>query len=132
SNLKSEFWILKSPLARRALSLVGAGVYGMPRKANQAAGDPAVEQVLGYLNFSSGAADLQFLANLNRLFESTAQHKTGLPVWLEVSRLLTDQLAQKRQQSAAFRDADQAAAVLELVFDQTLPAYRRFHRDLLF
>ena len=32
----------------------------------------------------------------------------------------------------AFRQADQAAAVLRLVFDETLPAYRRFHSDLLF
>src|SRR6266568_1916192 len=104
----------------------------MPGKESQAVGEAAVEQVLGYLNFSSGAADVQFLANLNRLFEATAQRGTRLPIWLEVGRLLTDRLAAKREQSAAFRDADQAAAVLELVFDQTLPAYRRFHRDLLF
>ena len=41
-------------------------------------------------------------------------------------------LAEKRDQTAAFRDADQAATVLKLVFDEALPAYRRFHRDLLF
>src|SRR5947207_2152714 len=104
----------------------------MPRNECQAAGDPAVEQVLGYLNFSCGAIDIQFLGNLNRIFESTANRTTGVPLWLEVSRLLTDQLAQKHNQSAAFRDAEQAAAVLDLVFDQTLPAYRRYHRDLLF
>jgi len=96
------------------------------------AGPPAVEQVLGYLNFSSGAADAQFLANLNSLFEQTAARKTGLPVWLEVGRLLTDRLTKLRESSPAFRDAEQATAVLELVFDQTLPAYRQFHRDLLF
>ena len=92
----------------------------------------AVEQVLGYLNFSSGAADAQFLANLDRLFEQTAAEHSGVPVWLEVGRRLTERLAKLRNDSAAFRDADQATAVLELVFDRTLPAYQRFHRDLLF
>src|SRR5207237_5567917 len=91
----------------------------------------AVEQVLGYLNFSSGAPDPQFLANLDRLFEQTAAEHSGLPVWLQVGRLLTDRLAELRNQSATFREADQAAAVLELVFDQALPAYRQFHSDLL-
>src|SRR5262245_31101087 len=104
----------------------------MPGKESQAAGDAAVEQVLGYLNFSSGAADVQFLANLNRLFECAA-NQAGVPAaWLAVGRLLTTRLTEKREQSAAFRDAEQAASVLQLVFDQTLPAYQRFHRDLLF
>ena len=47
-------------------------------------------------------------------------------------RVLTDRLAGLRTSSPTFSDAEQAAAVLELVFDQALPAYRRFHRDLLF
>jgi hypothetical protein len=90
------------------------------------------EQVLGYLNFSSGAADLPFLANLNALFEATSREQTGLPTWLAVGRKLTDRLEQLRATSPAFRNADQATAVLQLVFDQALPAYRQFHRDLLF
>jgi hypothetical protein len=104
----------------------------MSKPDPQAAGPPAVEQILGYLNFSSGAADVQFLGNLNQLFEWTATQRSGSPVWLEASRLLTDRLADLRTSSPTFSDAEQAAAVLELVFDQTLPAYRRFHRDLLF
>jgi hypothetical protein len=104
----------------------------MPAPDIQAAGDPAVEQVLGYLNFSSGAADPQFLAKLNGLFEAVSQLRTGLPVWLELGRLLTDRLAVLQHSATTFRDAEQASAVLEIVFDQTLPAYREFHRDLLF
>jgi len=111
---------------------VAAGVYGMLGRESQAAGDPAVEQVLGYLNFSSGAPDVQFLANLNRLFECSAAQPEEPAPWLAVGRLLTTRLAEKRDQTAAFRDADQAATVLKLVFDEALPAYRRFHRDLLF
>ena len=34
--------------------------------------------------------------------------------------------------SGAFREMDQAEAALRLVFDHVLPAYREFHRDLLF
>jgi hypothetical protein len=104
----------------------------MQNRDAPAAGPPAVDQVLGYLNFSSGAADVQFLANLNTLFEQAAARQTGLPIWLEVGRLLTESLAALREKSPAFRDAEQATAALELVFDQTLPAYRQFHRDLLF
>src|SRR5262245_3635023 len=112
-------------------SLAAAGVYGMTAREPQAAGANAVEQVLGYLNFSSGAADPQFLTNLNRLFES-AGPDASVPAWLAVSRLLTERLTALRASAPAFRDADQATAVLELVFDRTLPAYREFHRDLLF
>jgi hypothetical protein len=104
----------------------------MANRDPHAAGCPAVEQVLGYLNFSSGAADPQFLANLNRIFVLAAAQQAGVPAWLAAGRLLTERLAELRKESATFRDADQASAVLELVFDQALPAYRRFHRDLLF
>jgi hypothetical protein len=104
----------------------------MSKPDPQAAGPPAVEQLLGYLNFSSGAADVQFLSNLNQLFECAASQRSGTPVWLEAGRLLTDRLAGLRTSSPTFSNAEQAATVLELVFDQALPAYRRFHRDLLF
>ncbi|MEX2173627.1 MAG: hypothetical protein WD872_04645 [Pirellulaceae bacterium] len=98
----------------------------------EAGGSPALEQVLGYLNFSSGAADPQFLANLNALFEWVESRNEGVPLWLAVSRLLTDGLRDLESQSPAFQDARQASAVLELVFDRALPAYREFHKDLLF
>ncbi len=104
----------------------------MPSREPQAAGNSAVDQVLGYLNFSSGAADPQFLANLNRLFEAAAAVDPAAPAWLTVSRQMTERLTALRGSSSAFRDAEQATAVLELVFDRTLPAYREFHRDLLF
>ncbi len=104
----------------------------MPKRDAQAVGPPAVEQILGYLNFSSGAADGQFLGNLNQLFDSVACQCPGSPTWREAGQLLIDRLANLRTSSPTFRDAEQAASVLELVFDQTLPAYRRYHRELLF
>jgi hypothetical protein len=97
-----------------------------------AGGSTALEQVLGYLNFSSGVSDPQFLANLNSVFESAATAGAGAPLWLAVSRQLTDRLTDLKSRLPAFRDAQQAAAILELVFDRALPAYREFHRDLLF
>ena len=102
-----------------------------PRELD-AGGSPALEQVLGYLNFSSGNADPQFLGNLSALFELAARTQQGPALWLAVGRMLTDRLTKLRGNSNTFRDADQAHAVLELVFDQALPAYREFHRDLLF
>lgn len=124
----------RGPAANKAQPAAGNAAQPPASKAGQpGSGSVApIEQVLGYLNFSSGAADLPFLANLNVLFEAAAREQSGLPTWLAVGRQLTDRLAQLREVSAAFRDAEQASAVLQLVFDQTLPAYREFHRDLLF
>lgn len=99
------------------------------------AGTPLVEQVLGYLNFSSGAADGQFLANLNALFGQVAEQTTAKvqrPTWKRLGDRLREALVQLTESSPAFRDAQQAADVLRLVFDEVLPAYRRFHSDLLF
>ena len=91
-----------------------------------------VEQVLGYLNFSSGAEDPRFLANLNRVFEWTGSESNGGPVWRAVWQTLETELAGLASTSAAFRDADQAASVLRLVREHVVPGYFEFHRDLLF
>src|SRR5690242_17106450 len=104
----------------------------MSVRDTQDAGSAAVEKVLGYLNFSSGTPDPQFLANLNRLSELTAAAQPAAPVWQSVGRILRERLAEKCTTSPTFRDAEQAGAVLGLVFDQALLAYREFHRDLLF
>ena len=92
----------------------------------------ALEEVLGYLNFSSGAPDAKFLRNLNELFRSIESEPAGrdapvamLQSWLAAA---LDQLC---QQGGAFADAGQARSVLALLFDSLLPAYRRFHADLL-
>jgi len=91
--------------------------------------DAVVDQVLGYLNFSSGAEDLRFLASLNRMFEWSSGDG---PVWRVVWETLETRLAGLASTSAAFRDTDQAAGVLQLVRDHVVPGYFEFHRDLLF
>lgn len=104
-----------------------------------------LEEVLGYLNFSSGAADPHFLANLNRLWSAlqpapVASRKRKakraspppVPVWQQLGTALGEALPKLSGTSDAFRSTEQAAAVLDLVFQHALPAYRAEHRDLLF
>jgi len=102
-----------------------------------------LEEIIGYLNFSSGAEDPQFLANLDALFGLVHDHSTASlptrkthsappPTWIALGRMIRAELDRLRGASEAFRQLDQAEAVLPLVFDHLLPAYREHHRDLLF
>lgn len=90
--------------------------------------DHALEQVLGYLNYSNGAHDPQTFRSLNRIAELLPP-KASFPQ--QLARLLTERLEQLRQSSKAFADAEQAAGVLDALFDGLFSAYREFHRDLL-
>ncbi|MGA2616634.1 MAG: hypothetical protein ABSF26_03430 [Thermoguttaceae bacterium] len=90
------------------------------------------QDVLGYLNFSSGAADPRFLRNVNHLF-GAVEGESGAkqPAWKGFGQVLRRTLDDLRGRSEAFRQSDQAEAVLRLVFDAVLPAYRQFHAELL-
>lgn len=90
--------------------------------------ETALKESLGYLNFSSGAGDSRFQANLDRLQRWLAPIDGQPPV----KRLLQARLAELAVSSPAFQNSEQAGAVLNLVFDHVLPAYRRHHADLLF
>ena len=90
-------------------------------------------EILGYLNFSSGAADPRFLCNLNALFGRLENdEKRSEPAWRLLGQVLRQGLRQLWGGSDAFREVAQAEAVLELVFDAALLAYRQYHRELLF
>ena len=99
-----------------------------------------VEQILGYLNFSSGADDPRFFDSLNRLggliqqrLEDRPDRKSeGEAAWCVLGNTIQAALERLHQDSEAFRQVDQARAVLRLVFQETLPAYREHHGDLLF
>ncbi len=91
-----------------------------------------LEEVVGYLNFSSGASDPQFLRNINALFRAVeprcddrSQPVDVLCAWLEAR---IDQLPAEKP---AFGDVGQARAVVRLLHEHLLKAYRNFHRDLL-
>ena len=92
-----------------------------------------IQEVLGYLNFSSGAEDLRFLANLNEIFhtEASADQEEGPAAWRAVCQMLRTRLAELGKTSDTFRDISQAAAVLDLVEKHVLTQYQQFHCDLL-
>ncbi len=100
------------------------------KKTSEAPQEP-VKEVLGYLNFSSGVRDSRFLIALNALFESVAQDRPK-ETCAYVFDLLLKNLPKISSSSEAFRSTDQARAVLHIVRDHLLKAYREFHSDLLF
>ncbi len=107
----------------------------------------AMDQILGYLNFSSGNHDSAFFSNLNLLFsvyssdlveakpsraaDSLAASKVEQTA-MKVHQQLKSRLEELTKSNDAFRDVEQAQAVLELTLGKLLSSYRKHHRDLLF
>ncbi|MFT5303727.1 MAG: hypothetical protein ACI814_004547, partial [Mariniblastus sp.] len=116
-----------------------------------------LDQVLGYLNFSSGNSDPKFLSNLNQLYAFIAeQSKKAIPdpadqdtrassarpsslaatndhlIAQQLGKLLSSRLDEVSQANPTFRDASQARSVISLTFGKLLSDYRKHHRDLLF
>tara|TARA_B100000809_G_scaffold17167_1_gene15292 strand:- start:10209 stop:14183 length:3975 start_codon:yes stop_codon:yes gene_type:complete len=92
----------------------------------------SIEQILGYLNFSSGSCDLQLLLNLDRVYRSLDFTTVTSPPWKQLGEQLVSELDVLEQTKAAFRDTDQVRAVIDLAMHRVLPQYLVFHRDLLF
>jgi hypothetical protein len=92
----------------------------------------SLDELLGYLNFSSGADDPQFLANLNKLYRTTNSGANKCDLLKNIASCLGDRLERLAETMPAFRNIEQARAVIELTFQQVIPAYREHHRDLLF
>ncbi|MDZ4683713.1 MAG: hypothetical protein SH850_01410, partial [Planctomycetaceae bacterium] len=84
----------------------------------------AAREVLGYLNFSGGRPDPAFQRLVNDL--------TARVTFPRLAATLLKVLAQLQAEVPAFHDCAQAEAVVKLAFDDVLPAYRKFHHDLLF
>jgi len=94
---------------------------------------PALDEILGYINFSSGVPDPQFQRRLNEVFGLIQSRQSDRDTdWLQLRAVLQSHLAVVHGTSPAFENIEQAQTVLRLVFDETLPAYRHHHRDLLF
>lgn len=90
--------------------------------------ETALQELLGYLNFSNGKPDPRFQANLNRICSLLNQE---LPV-PALRGVLSRKLESLSQTSPAFKNSDQAAVVIAMSLNTILPAYRRHHADLLF
>ena len=103
--------------------------------------DPAaaqqIEKVLGYLNFSSGASDPQFLRSLDTFFAAeslesapTKGSQSAEPTWRRVWSRLRKALGRLEKDSPAFADATQARQVIDWVLE-FCPRYAAHHADLL-
>ncbi len=128
---------------------------GSPKPEQQV--NAILDQVLGYLNFSSGNHDPKFLANINWLFEyfqtqqavqqsddsdeapsprkkrkSTLARSNDHVLAFQIGQHLSKRLDEAETTNPTFRDASQARLVLDLTFSKMLLAYRKHHRDLLF
>jgi hypothetical protein len=101
-----------------------------PQESSQEA-TSTIDEILGYLNLSAGAADARFQSNLNRLAGSLAAAQPPEPLGQAVRQVLRERLCTLRGTSAAFADTEQAEAVIDLGFDHLLADYLYFHRELL-
>src|SRR3954462_2632403 len=90
-----------------------------------------LQELLGYLNFSSGTPDPKFLRNLNDLFGAIESTSAVDPLQT-AGEILQTSLAELTASSAAFQDSQQAENLLHLAFVEFPAQYRAFHRDLLF
>ncbi|MBU6308510.1 MAG: hypothetical protein KJS77_02055 [Planctomycetes bacterium] len=97
----------------------------------------AAAVLLGYLNFSSGAFDAAAWRAMNELFAtaepmaadgSVAESPTATD---QVAEALRSRLSELAATEPAFRDTTQARWAIDATFGGILPAYRRFHADLL-
>src|SRR5438874_2541273 len=104
----------------------------MPTAHTDSAMSALLEQAVGYLNFSSGASDPRFLRALNALFAAVERScdETQQPACV-LCDLLEQRMDELSASASAFGDVSQARIVVRLLRDHLLPAYRAFHRDLL-
>ena len=65
-----------------------------------------LDQVLGYLNFSSGASDPKFLASLNRLWRPAREKAGSEPIWRTVTADLQARLSRLAGVVPAFQDVE--------------------------
>lgn len=91
-----------------------------------------LDEIAGYLNFSSGAPDAKFLRSLNAIDASMRRREMGQVAVVHVlCEWLRARLVELQRESAAFADISQAQGIVDLLEQHMLPAYRAFHKDLL-
>jgi hypothetical protein len=90
----------------------------------------AQKELLGYLNFSSGSSDAQFLRNLDALYRARGGAQDADDAARRVFAGLASRLDGLAREGGAFGDVAQVRHMLHLV-PRFLDAYRAFHQDLL-
>ncbi len=93
--------------------------------------DATLQTLLGYLNFAEGRPDARFQKQLNELYAQKAMAGNPRPCEDVRSDLASSLKGLHDAGGAAFRDTEQADALLRITFLELLPAYRRHHGDLL-
>ncbi len=86
--------------------------------------------ILGYLNFSSGSFDAQFVKAWSGLFDFLIR-QGAVEVGKESLIVLRDELNNLVSQGGAFLDSRQSFQILDVI-DSVLKEYRGFHKDVLF
>jgi hypothetical protein len=92
----------------------------------------SASKLLGYLNFSDGRPEPRWQKLLNEAYafldtQGESRPHRALYEWL-VGQLAVLQA----NQVAGFKKVDQVSKVLDIAFNQVLPAYQQYHADLLF
>ena len=102
-----------------------------------------VQRILGYLNYSSGSSDPNFIGDVNWLFGQIDKQHPPLKMkgrprsrilasWQVLGHVVRQGLDRTRDGSEALRETHQAECVIRLTFESVLPAYKQHHADLLF
>ncbi len=91
-----------------------------------------LEEVVGYLNFSSGTSDAKFLRNINLLYAELEDGQPSADTHQQLSEMLLETISRLQKNGKAFENIEQAETVVQLLSGQLLHAYREFHIDLLF
>src|SRR5215475_139047 len=90
-----------------------------------------LEEAVGYLNFSSGASDPKFLRATCALFDAVERNCDSEQPGFVLCEWLQRRMDELTASASAFGDVSQAQAAVRVLRDHLLPAYRAFHRDLL-
>lgn len=89
--------------------------------------------LVGYLNFSDGRYDPQFYRAVDAAFHRQSTDAGSImPVWQRFADWLKTEAARLQATNPTFVDCSQAEAAIDLTFGHVMPAYKEFHRDLLF
>jgi hypothetical protein len=101
----------------------------MRQDSNQE-GLASLSPILGYLNFSEGKPDSRFQKQINEVYALLARQGDPKP-WVALHHLLAEKLRELNKEGGPFQEVRQAEAVLDLILNHILPAYRQHHQDLL-
>jgi hypothetical protein len=98
---------------------------------HSAADADLLDEIIGYLNFSSGVRDPRFLRNLNELFRRFETDDSDVATVESLRVRLAETIDRLSRGGGAFADVSQARAVVNLALGRLLRDYCEFHRDLL-